>query len=78
MSVIKNAEKTKKSQWENGFSIFCFGYGGALYNALGIGAIEIENNFFTLESDAWDCLNNLNGLNMMLSFTVLPVRVFVG
>lgn len=70
---------TNKNQWSNRYSIFCFGYGGALYNASNINAIDEDiSNSFASESDAWECLNNLNGLNTYLTFTVLPVRVFVG
>lgn len=79
MTTIKLPTSTNKNQWSNRYSIFCFGYGGTLYNASNIGAIdESINNEFASESDAWDCLNNLNGLNARLALTVLPVRVFVG
>ena len=63
--------------WIKGFSIFCFAFGGTVYNASAIAIDEDINNFFETESEAWEVLQSLNGLNEKLVFTVFPAMKFV-
>jgi hypothetical protein len=63
--------------WQKGYSIFCFAYGGTVYNASGVAIDEEINNFFETESEAWQTLQSLNGLNERLVFTVFPAMEFV-
>lgn len=69
---------TTKNQWRNSYQIYFFSYDGTLFNAQEYDTISdyIVNDFET-EQDAWDCLDQLNGLNPKLKFTVIKVRVFV-
>lgn len=63
--------------WTKGYSIFVFAYGGSVYNASGVAIDEDIDNFFANESQAWETIRSLHGLNEKLVFTVLPVMKFV-
>lgn len=69
---------TTKNQWRNSYQIYFFSR-GSLFEAVKSEVISdsIVNDFPT-EDEAWECLNQLNGLNPLLQFTVVKVRVFVG
>jgi hypothetical protein len=77
--MMNKNKSTLKSQWCNSYQIYFFSYGGTLFEAVKYETISdsITNEFET-EQEAWDCLDQLNGLNPLLQFTVLKVRVFVG
>ena len=63
--------------WKTGYSIFCFAFGGTIYNASDIAIDRDVDNFFDDESQAWEVLHSLNGLNEKLVFTILPCMRFV-
>lgn len=63
--------------WKKGYSIFIFAFGESVYNASGLAIDEDIENFFYTESEAWEVLHSLNGLNERLVFTILPCMKFV-
>ena len=62
--------------WKNGYSIFFFSF-GAIYNASGVAIDEEIVNFFDTESQAWEVLHSLHGLNDKVTYTVLSCMKFV-
>jgi hypothetical protein len=59
--------------WKIGYAIMFFGFGGALFNAAEITTLDVEENLFDFESEAWDVLNFLHDLNPKLVFTVQKI-----
>jgi hypothetical protein len=61
--------------WKIGYAIMFFGFGGALFNAaeMEVTTLDVEENLFDFESEAWDVLKFLHDLNPKLVFTVQKI-----